>query len=108
MYKLIIFVPETHKEQVKEAVFAAGAGMMGHYDSCCFETLGTGQFRARPGSNPFLGSEMCVEKIIEYRLEILCEKSIIKEAILKMREAHPYEEPAFDVIPLDSELMLYR
>jgi hypothetical protein len=108
MYKLIIFVPETHKEQVKEALFAAGAGMIGFYDHCSWETAGSGQFRARPGSNPFLGTELSVEKVLEYRVEILCEKSKIKEAILKMRAAHPYEEPAFDVIPLDSELMLHR
>jgi len=108
MFKIIVFVPETHKEAVKEAIFLAGAGMIGLYDRCSFETVGTGQFRPRPGSNPFLGSELEVEKVLEYRVEIVCERSKIKEVILKMRQAHPYEEPAFDVIALEHDLMNYR
>ena len=108
MYKLIVFVPQTHKEQVKDAIFSAGAGMIGLYDRCCFETLGQGEFRPRPGSNPFLGTILEVEKVPEFRVEIICDRSKIKDVILQMRKAHPYEEPAFDVIALDSELMSYR
>lgn len=54
MYVMVFYVPQSHLEEVKEAVFSAGAGIMGGYDRCCFQTLGTGQFRPLAGSSPFL------------------------------------------------------
>lgn len=100
MYKIVFFVPETHKEAVKQALFDAGAGRIGNYDSCAWETLGTGQFRAMQGANPFLGKIDQIEKVDEYRVELVCEDALIKDAILAMKAAHPYEEPAYDVIKL--------
>jgi hypothetical protein len=108
MFKLVVFVPETHKEQVKAAMFSAGAGEIGLYDQCSFESKGTGQFRPKPGSNPFLGKTLEVEKVDEYRIEMVCKKEKMKAVILSLRASHPYEEPAFDVIELNSEWMNFR
>lgn len=101
MVKLSFFVPEEHLESVKQAVFAAGAGRIGNYDSCCWQTSGTGQFRGLEGSDPFLGQQGKVEQVQEYKVELVCENALIKEVIAALKRAHPYEEPAFDVIKLE-------
>ena len=100
MYKLVFFVPESHLEQVKNAVFSAGAGHLGNYDQCCWQVLGAGQFRPLPGSNPYIGSANQLEQVNEYRVEMVCAETYIKPALAALRAAHPYEEPAFDVLPL--------
>jgi len=100
MYKLAFFVPVEHKEAVKNAIFATGAGRIGNYDCCSWEVLGTGQFRALLGSNPFVGQQGIVETVQEYRVELVCEDHLIAAAIAALRAAHPYEEPAFDVLKL--------
>lgn len=98
MYKLCFFVPETHVEQVKAAVFAAGAGRIGDYDSCAWQCPGTGQFRPLEGADPFIGTAGGeVEKVAEFRVEMVCEDAWIAAAVAAMKEAHPYEEPAYDV-----------
>lgn len=102
MYKFAFFVPEDHKEVVKAAVFATGAGKIGDYDSCCFELKGTGQFRPLPGANPYIGQQGAVETVTEYRVELVCDDAQIKQAVAAMKQAHPYEEPAYDVWRLES------
>ena len=101
MYKLAFFVPTEAKEQVKQAVFAAGAGKIGHYDQCCWEVKGTGQFRPLEGSNPAIGKHHQVEYVEEYRVELVCEDGLIAEVVNAMKQAHPYEEPAYDVVKLE-------
>jgi len=103
MYKLCFYVPESHLEQVKNAVFAAGAGRIGDYDSCCWQVLGQGQFRPLAGSRPFLGRQDTVEAVAEYRVELVCEAQFVRAAVQALVEAHPYEEPAWDVIALVTE-----
>jgi hypothetical protein len=100
MYKLVFFVPESHLEQVKTAVFAAGAGAIGNYDQCCWQVAGTGQFRPLAGSNPFIGQAQHLEQLTEYRVEMVCDDARIKTAVAALRAAHPYEEPAIDMWPL--------
>lgn len=100
MYKLCFYVPESHLEIVKQAMFKTGAGKIGDYDQCCWQVLGQGQFRPLPGSNPFLGSRNELETVAEYRVEMVCEDAIVAAAVAALREAHPYEEPAYDVIHL--------
>ena len=100
MYKLCFYVPATHVEEVKAAIFATDAGRIGNYDSCCWQVLGQGQFRALEGSNPFLGQQGAIETVDEYRVELVCEDNLIKAAVAALKEAHPYEEPAYDVWPL--------
>lgn len=97
MYKLCFYVPESHLEPVKQAVFSAGGGQMGDYDSCCWQVLGQGQFRPRQGANPFIGKMGELERVAEYRVELVCRDELIREVVAALRAAHPYEEPAFDV-----------
>jgi len=100
VYKLCFYVPESHLEPVKQAVFAAGAGRIGDYDSCCWQVAGSGQFRPLEGSQPFLGQQGSVEQVPEYRVEMVCDQQHIKSVVEALLEAHPYEEPAWDVIAL--------
>jgi hypothetical protein len=97
MYKLCVFVPEDAAEQVKQSMFAAGAGKIGDYDSCCWQTLGQGQFRPLEGSSPFIGEQNRIETVAEYRIEMVCADELIKDAVAAMKNSHPYEEPAYDV-----------
>lgn len=98
MYKLSFYVPESHVEQVKQAVFAAGAGRIGDYDCCCWQVLGQGQFRPLEGSQPFIGDHGEVEQVAEYRVEMLCASAHAKAVIQALLHAHPYEEPAWDLV----------
>ncbi len=98
MFKFIVYVPLSHVDVVKQALFAAGAGRIGDYDCCCFQTEGQGQFRARAGANPFLGQIDQIEYVTEAKLELVCERTLAKQAINAMIAAHPYEEPAYQII----------
>lgn len=102
MYKLVFFVPSTHLAPVKQAVFDSGAGHIGNYDHCCWQTLGQGQFRAGKDSKPFIGSQGREEHVEEYRVELVCEDALIHGAVKALINAHPYEEPAYDVIKLET------
>lgn len=104
MYKLSFYVPETHLESVKLAIFSAGAGRIGEYDHCCWQVLGQGQFRPLAGSKPFLGRQDAVEIVPEYRVEMVCKTQSISAAVAALLDAHPYEEPAWDVVALVTEL----
>jgi hypothetical protein len=101
MYKLCYFVPESHLEETKSVLFLAGAGRIGDYDSCAWQCEGQGQFRPLDGSQPFLGHSGQLERVSEYRVELVCEDSVIKAAIAALRLAHPYEEPAYDVLRME-------
>jgi hypothetical protein len=101
MYKFAFFVPEDHKESVKAAVFATGAGKIGDYDCCCWEIQGSGQFRPLDGANPYIGQQGNVEKVSEFRVELVVADDLVREAVTAMKRAHPYEEPAYDVWKLE-------
>lgn len=101
MYKFAFFVPEEHKESVKQAVFATGAGRIGDYDCCCWEVQGTGQFRPLEGAKPFIGAQDELETVNEFRVELVCSDALIRQAVAAMKKAHPYEEPAYDVWRLE-------
>lgn len=100
MYKLIFFVPESHLESVKEAIFAVGGGQIGHYSHCAWQTLGQGQFKPLPGSNPYSGTIDTLKIVPEWRVELVVAKPLIEEAVKAMKKAHPYEVPAYDVLAL--------
>lgn len=100
MYKITFYVPESHLEPVKAALFAAGAGRIGAYDACAWQVRGQGQFRPLPGSNPFLGKTGQVEHVDEYKVELVCDDASIHRAVAALKEVHPYEEPAYDVVRL--------
>lgn len=97
MYKMCYFVPETHVEKTKQALFDAGAGRIGDYDSCAWQCLGRGQFRPLDGSDPFLGNVGEIEAVDEYKVELVCADELIKDAVAALKQAHPYEEPAYEV-----------
>lgn len=97
MYKLCFYVPEPHLEAVKKAIFAVGAGRIGAYDSCCWQTLGQGQFRPLDGSQPFLGVTGRVEQVAEWKVELVVADEQIHDVVKALKKAHPYETPAFQV-----------
>lgn len=101
MYQLSFYVPESHLEKVKQAVFATGAGKIGNYDNCCWQVLGQGQFRSLPGSDPYIGEQGELETVAEYKIELICADALIRAAVDALRAAHPYEEPAFHVTRLE-------
>jgi hypothetical protein len=102
MYKLCFFVPESHVESVKDAIFAEGAGKMGNYDCCSWQTLGTGQFRPLAGSQPAIGSHDKIEFVREYKVECVCEAEKMPAVVAALKSAHPYEEPAYEAYLLAS------
>lgn len=102
MYKMAFFVPETDAERVKQAVFSTGAGQIGDYEACCFTTRGQGQFRPLQGANPHLGQVGSLEFVDELKIELVCKDELIHAAVEALRQAHPYEEPAFDVWSIES------
>lgn len=95
MIQIVVFVPETHKEKVKAAMFEAGGGKLGNYDRCCFEYQGIGQFRPLSGSQPFTGREGMVEKVTEVKVEMVCDESCFNDVVSALKSSHPYETPAF-------------
>lgn len=97
MLKLVYYVPVKKSEIVKAALFKIGVGRIGNYDSCCFETVGQGQFRALDGANPAIGTVGKVEKVPEAKVEMVLDEELIEEAIKVLKEAHPYETPAYQV-----------
>lgn len=101
MYKIVVYIPELYLDVVKNAMFSAGAGRLGHYERCCWEVLGTGQFNAMEGSNPFIGKVAELEVVAEYRVEMMCDVGVVKTVIAEMKKAHPYEHPAYDVMKLE-------
>jgi hypothetical protein len=100
LFRIEFYVPESHLEEVKNALFQAGAGRVGDYDSCAWQTRGTGQFRAGADSSPFIGAAGEMETVDEYKVELVCESAYLTTAIAALKEAHPYEEPAYAVIKL--------
>ncbi|PXF29938.1 NGG1p interacting factor 3 protein, NIF3 [Pokkaliibacter plantistimulans] len=102
MYKLVFFVPESHLQQVKDAVFATGAGRIGNYEACCFQLKGVGQFRPLAGSQPFIGDEGRLQQVEEWRVELVAADAVIADAVTALKQAHPYDEVAYEVWPLAS------
>ena len=97
MYKLIVFVPKTHLSKARDAICKAGAGKIGNYDYCTFATEGIGTYRPLKGAKPYKGKINKIEKVKEFRLEVLVPKGSLKQVIRALKAVHPYEEPAYDV-----------
>lgn len=97
MFMLCFNVPVTHVEIVKDAIFAAGAGTVGHYKNCSWQILGEGQFMPLQGSHAFIGTVGKLEKVAEYKVETICTEDQIKDVIAALKKAHPYEVPSYQV-----------
>jgi dinuclear metal center YbgI/SA1388 family protein len=100
LYKIVVFVPCEFAEKVTSAMTSTGAGWIGNYSDCSFTLEGTGRFRPLEGSNPFIGSTDKLEKVIEHRVETIVKEELLSEVIDSMLNAHPYEEPAYDIYSL--------
>lgn len=98
MIKLTVFIPDEALESVKSAMFAAGAGAIGDYDKCCWQIKGEGQFRPLSGSSPHIGTKNQLEKVVEWRVEMVVADDKINAVIKALKQAHPYETPAYDAI----------
>jgi hypothetical protein len=97
VYKLAFFVPASHVDVVKAAVFAAGGGRIGDYDHCAWQTLGQGQFRPLDGSQPFLGQTGQVEVVEEWKVELVVADDLIAQVVAALKQSHPYQTPAYEV-----------
>lgn len=104
LMKLVVFTPESHAKLVEEALFAAGAGHIGDYDSCAYASSGIGSFRAGENTKPYVGTlgKRHYEK--EIRLETIFPKHIQHQLLSTLKKAHPYEEPAYDIYELANSL----
>jgi len=101
--KIVVFVPQTHAEAVRSALFEAGAGAIGDYDECSFHVDGIGTFRPLEGSNPFLGQIGKRESVAEARIEVILPARLADHVVDRARAAHPYEEMAHYVVPLTNQ-----
>lgn len=102
LLKLVTFIPEDHVKKVQDAIFEAGAGQIGNYDSCSFNINGTGTFRPGEGTNPFVGEINEFHKEPEVRFETILPQHLRNAAVDALLKAHPYEEVAYDLYPLSN------
>ncbi len=96
-YKITVFCPEQQLEEISKAMSQAGAGKIGNYLECSFRLKGKGTFRGTKGSKPYIGQSGKLEAVDEIRLEMICDAEELNSVIAAMLEAHPYDEPAFDI-----------
>ncbi len=95
--KIVVFVPAGHTERVRDAMAAAGAGVIGAYENCAFTSSGSGSFRPGPDAAPFTGTPGRLESAEEVRLEMICPRARVDHVVRALRDVHPYEEVAVDI-----------
>jgi len=100
--KIVTFVPQPQLDQVRDAIWNSGAGVIGNYQKCSFNLSGTGTFYGSDASNPVVGQAGRLEQVEEVRLEVVCSSELLERALTALRLTHPYEEPAVDIYPLKS------
>ncbi|MCL1800499.1 MAG: YqfO family protein [Promicromonosporaceae bacterium] len=98
--KIVTFVPDDAVDAVIDALSAAGAGRIGNYERCAWTSAGVGTFRPLPGANPTIGRVYEIEQVPEVRVEMVLPRQLRAAVISALRSAHPYEEPAFDIVEL--------
>ena len=101
--KIVVFVPKSHADIVRQAMGDSGAGKIGNYSHCSYSVDGVGRYKPLKGAHPHIGEIERFEEVEEERVECVCERSKAKEVISAIRKVHPYEEVAFDIYPLISE-----
>ncbi|HEX7633450.1 MAG TPA: hypothetical protein VF401_03950 [Candidatus Saccharimonadales bacterium] len=102
-YKLVVTVPESDGDRLREAIGDAGGGKVGDYSYCSFTVKGTGRFKPEVGANPAIGSVGEMEEVVEDRIEVNCDDSTLENVRKAVLAVHPYEEPVIDVYPLFSQ-----
>ena len=101
-YKVAVYVPVTHSEQLRQAMDDAGAGHIGAYSHCSFSVAGEGRFLPLEGTNPFIGQVGAIETVPEERVETVVPKKLLGQVLAAMKEVHPYEEIAYDIVALEN------
>ena len=101
LYKLVVFSPVTHADEIRQVLEKAGAGAIGDYSGCSFSSVGTGRFTPVEGAEPFIGEMGQGEKVEEERIEVVLPGTIRSKVLKAMLNAHPYEEVAYDFFVLD-------
>ena len=101
--KIIVTVPQKNVNEVRNAICESGAGIIGNYTHCSMCTKCIGTFKPNYKANPYIGENNKLEFVEEEKLEVVCDVNNVKKVISKLREVHPYEEPAIDIIPLLDE-----
>jgi len=101
LYKLVVYVPIDHENEVRQAMLEAGAGHIGNYQDCSFRVQGTSSFKPLAGSTPYIGQEGVLQEVQEYRLETILPQSQLDPVRRSMLQAHPYEEAAYDIYRLE-------
>ena len=101
--KIFVTVPVENVDEVRNAICDAGAGIIGNYTFCSTSTKAIGTFIPNDGANPYIGEQNKMEFVSEEKLEVICDIEKVKNVITKLREVHPYEEPAIDIVPLIDE-----
>ena len=99
--KIVVFVPESHTDIVREAIGKAGAGKIGNYTHCSFSSKGVGRFKPEDGAHPAIGKVGKLESVQEERIEFVYDRNLVKDVIAAIKKAHPYEEVALDIYPLE-------
>jgi len=99
--KIVVFVPESHADAVREAMGAAGAGKIGNYTHCSFSSSGMGRFKPEEGAHPAIGSVGIPEVVSEERIEVVCSRNLLGDVVAAIKKVHPYEEVALDIYPLE-------
>lgn len=102
LYKIVVYVPESHADRLREVMASAGAGVIGNYTHCTFTVKGTGRFRPEKGATPAIGEVGNIEEVAEERIETVCSQQNLQPVLAAIRDAHPYEEPATDVYLLEA------
>lgn len=101
--KIIVTSPIENADEIKIALGNAGAGVIGNYSHCSTSERCIGTFKGNDNANPYIGEKNKLEIVNEEKIEVQCDISIVKDVLKKLREVHPYEEPAIDIIPLINE-----
>ncbi len=101
--KIIVTVPVENSKEVRNAICDEGAGIIGNYEYCTISTKCIGTFKPLDNANPYIGEKNKLEFVEEEKIEARCDINILKKVLKRLREVHPYEEPAIDIIPLISE-----
>ncbi len=101
--KVMVTIPAENTEEVRNAICNEGAGIIGNYTYCTMSTKCIGTFKPLDEANPYIGEKNKIEFVEEDKLEVICDINIVKSIIKRIREVHPYEEPAIDIIPLINE-----
>jgi hypothetical protein len=106
--KIVVYVPESHADELRQAMGDAGAGVIGNYSHCTFTTKGVGRFLPMEGAHPKIGKVGMYEETEEERIETVCTRDRLDEVLKAIRRAHPYDEVAFDVYPIEEVIMPKR